>query len=182
MINNYHLGIASDYIYIVVAVYFSFICLFGDNRDKIHSGIILLSAWLTVSVFIASPHNLALTISDADYIYLRGVYWTISLLSSLLMAFFLSLDDRAWFHSVIYLTIFTINYLTSVYMVTGASVAHLFFLYFDELIITVCTGQMVVSYGGFRQACGRVRSLLHRCYNFCGYCYEAVFVAHKVAP
>lgn len=176
------LGIASDYMYLLVAGYFLFLLVFDFNRSKIHAGTIFISSVLMLYFIFASPHNIRVNPTEYSYIYMRDASWVISLLTALFMSCLFSIDCKTFAQTCIYTMLGAVNLITSFDIVFHGSFTHLFYQYFDQLIIMGCIAQMVVSYGNFKRTCCKIRSLLHRRYNFCGCCYENLFVANKAAP
>lgn len=156
----YYMGIASDYISVVVAVYFSITFFFGDERDKIHSGLIMLSSVLMVCLFVFSPDHLALYVPEYSYIAHRNNSMVVTTCTAVMLSLYFAIDGKAKKLAAIYCVIAVTNLITSVELgLNQTPLGYLVYHIFDELIIIANIWLMVVSNGILVMVNAKLRSL-----------------------
>lgn len=158
----------------VMAVYFFFIMLFGESKNRIHSAIIFLSSFL--NMLFQHPESYDLQ----SYVYNRNISILWDGVTALILTMFLVFDKVAWKHALL-LAFAVMCHTMIIYDLTKNSsiISNFFYSFYDELIIMIGLLQMAVSYDGLIGALDKLQELLHRI-SFCSYnTYKSLFKQEK---
>jgi hypothetical protein len=134
----------------VMIVYFLFISLFGDNKDKAHSIIIFLSCL----VFALNP--LAAATNAAQHVANKEHYQLYDAATALILCLTFNLDRTSYKHAFLLFFALTCHNMVILHIITKSYflwwLSFPFYLHYKKLIIMVCILQMVVSINGLRGA------------------------------
>ena len=151
----------------VIALFFLFVAVFSDDKYKAGAIIILIVSIVnivTIGVFGLSD-NIGYTESKGVLIYFDS-------LTAFILTYFLSTDKLAAKQALL-LSFATICHIMIIYdlSIYSSSFSNLFYLYYDELIITIGFLQMMVAYAalvnGINNSRRTLSTMLRRIDDYC---------------
>ena len=153
--------ISLDLVYIMAPVFY-FISIFSG--DKYRSGAVIISASITINIITFSILDLGANVSFTSSI---GVAIYFDALTALILTYFMRKDKLAIKQAML-LSFATICHIMIIYdlSIQSSSFSNLFYLWYDELIITIGLLQMMVAYAamvdGITNASRTLQALLYR--------------------
>ena len=142
----------------LVAPWFLFIVVFGDNKYLPHAAILLLMAVVNILFVDVLGLNGSLGYIEDKYFLM----WY-DILISLFMITLLMIDKQAWKHALI-LVFAALCHFMIIYDLTihSSFASNIFYTLYDELIISVGILQMAITHNGLTSALGNIREFIHR--------------------
>ena len=163
---DYITGIIGDYpLPMMLTFYFLFLTLFGDMRIKISSFVVFLSS---LFILVTADYDFSMVgnmVSNDTYTQDVGISVLWDGVTALIIIMFVKFDDYAIDQSI--LLIFATACHIMVLSGLLSDRTGIFFIWYDELIITIGILQIMVSYDGFIHALSNLQSLLLRAYTYC---------------
>jgi len=143
--------IAENLSYILTVWFFILVCL-GPRRIA-PSSFVLLVLWAFYSIT-----SLLNSFDSFDYIQSKNILIMIDGATALILTMLLILDKVAWKQALILSFAVVCHIMVLLSLETQS--AGFFYVWYDELIITVGLMQMGVSYNGFIESLGRMQRLV----------------------
>ena len=146
----------------IMALFFMFIAVFSDKAYR--SSAIILSASILVNIITIPVLHLDKNLSFID---VTGVLIYFDALTALILTYFMRKDKLAIKQAML-LSFATFCHIMIIYdlSIYSSSFSNLFYLYYDELIITIGLLQMMVAYAalvdGITNAPRTLQALLYR--------------------
>tara|TARA_R110000850_G_scaffold202489_1_gene328449 strand:+ start:268 stop:771 length:504 start_codon:yes stop_codon:yes gene_type:complete len=142
-----------------IVVYFLFIAVFGNSKDKPHAVIVFLSC-LVLVLFPLTP-----SVDTFSYIENKGVYTCLDGVTALILTMFMNVDKTAWKQAAL-LSFATLCHIMVILSLINQQ-AGFFYNWYSELIFLIGILQIMVSYDGFIHALSNLQALLLRAYTYC---------------
>jgi hypothetical protein len=147
----------------LVAPWFLFIIVFGDNKYLPHATILFLMA--TINILFVDIFGMT---NPLTYVEEKVLLMWYDILIGMFMIALLMIDKQAWKHALILAFAALCHYMI-IYDLTVYSsfVSNVFYNWYDELIITVGVIQMVISHNGLISALRNIREYILRISFYC---------------
>jgi len=167
----YYLANFADLMMFIIAVYFGFICIFGDRQDRKHSVILCFASSLAcIGMYNSVAHDVVLTPHEYSVSLIVSALWdglTATALSMCMLH-----DRKAAYQALTLCLILPITagmvYELEVGLVTSRG---LIYTYYTELLISIGAIQIAISYDGFIIAFGNASERCKRISSiFAGVC------------
>ena len=158
----------------LVAPWFLFIILFGNNKYLPHATILFLMAF--VNILFVDVFGM---VDPLTYVESKDILMWYDIMVALIMITALRIDTLAWKHALILAFAATCHFMILYDLTVYPSfVSYLFYTWYEELIIMVGLLQMAISHNGLTNALGNARELILRL-SFYTWCYSKGYTSLK---
>lgn len=153
---DYYLSILATIMMVFIAVYFGFICVFGDRQDRKHAVILCFASTMAcIAMYNSAGHDVVLSNLEYANALLISMLWDILTAAALMIC--MMQDRKAAYQALVLCLVVPIT-IVMIWELEFGLVSNRGFVYtyHKELLITIGAMQIAVSYDGFILAVGNV--------------------------